>query len=102
MVTDSRVLTPPLASGCLPGVTRDVLVNELQIPGIDIAEHILLPADLEQANEIFITSTTRELLTVTEIEGLKIRSTRRVADRLQEAFSAYVEAYVAQRRKVLQ
>ena len=37
--------------------------------GCEIAERKLFPADLEIADEIFITSTTRELLPVVSVEG---------------------------------
>jgi len=96
-VHGGRVLTPPLSSGCLPGVTRAVLLEEIHLSGLTVQERVLLPADLESADEVFLASTTRELLPVVSIEGLLIRSGRAVRDRLQEAFSAYVEAYVEAR-----
>jgi branched-chain amino acid aminotransferase len=98
-VHGSRVLTPPLSSGCLPGVTRAVLLEELPLSDLQVQERVLLPADLESADEVFLASTTRELLPVVSVAGLRIRSSRVVRDRLQHAFSAYVEAYVLARRK---
>jgi branched-chain amino acid aminotransferase len=95
----ARVWTPPLPSGCLPGVTRALLLEEIRADGVEIAEQTLFPADLESADEVFITSTTRELLPVKSIEGLKIRQSRQVCDRLERAFRTYVESYVASRRR---
>src|SRR6185295_19043717 len=69
-----RVWTPPLSSGCLAGVTRAVLLEEVRVPGIAIEEKTLLLEDLTAASEIFVTSTTRELLPVASIEGLEIQS----------------------------
>ena len=90
--------TPPLASGCLPGVTRDLLLREIHVPGIKIGEKTLLPAEVEQADDVFITSTTRALLPVLEIEGRKV-GVRGVAQKvLQAAFEKYVESYIAERR----
>jgi branched-chain amino acid aminotransferase len=94
----ARVLTPPLSSGCLPGVTRAVLLEELRVAGLTVEERVLLPPDLESADEVFLASTTRELLPVVSIEGMKIRSGRVARDRLQQAFTAYIESYVAARR----
>lgn len=94
-----RVLTPPLSSGCLPGVTRAVLLEELRVSGLVVEERVLLPADLESADEVFLASTTRELLPVVSIEGLRIHASHAVRDRLQQAFSAYVESYVGPRRR---
>jgi branched-chain amino acid aminotransferase len=96
-VTGDRVYTPPLSSGCLPGVTRALLLEEIHVPGLTVSEKILLPADLELADEVFITSTTRDLMPVESVEGLKIRQGRQVRDRLQQAFSEYTKAYVAGR-----
>jgi branched-chain amino acid aminotransferase len=96
---DSRVWTPPLASGGLAGVTRAVLLEEVQVPGVSIGEKVLLPADLESASQVFITSTTRELLPVSRVEGLQIRGGSSVCARLQAAFTERVRAYVGPRRK---
>ena len=98
-VQAADVWTPPLHSGCLPGVTRALLLEEFRVPGLQIGEKTLLPADLEAADEIFITSTTRELLPVVSVEGLQVRPGRGVRDQLQRAFTSYAEAYVAARKR---
>jgi branched-chain amino acid aminotransferase len=98
-VHGDRVLTPPLSSGCLPGVTRLTLLEDIQVPGLTVQERILLPPDLESADEVFLASTTRELLPVASIEGMRVRRSREVRDRLQAAFTTHVEAYVAPRRR---
>lgn len=94
-----QVWTPPLDSGCLPGVTRALLLEEIRVPGLRIAEKTLRPADLESAGELFITSTTRELLPVVSIKGLNVRAGRSVREQLQRAFTVYVESYVAPRKR---
>jgi branched-chain amino acid aminotransferase len=99
-VHGSLALTPPLSSGCLPGVTRAVLLEELPLPDLTVQEQVLFPSDLESADEVFLASTTRELLPVVSIEGLRIRSSHTVRDRLQHAFSARVAEYVAARRSL--
>jgi branched-chain amino acid aminotransferase len=93
-VHGNKVSTPPLTAGCLAGVTRAVLLEEVQVEGVEVRERTLLPADLESADEVFITSTTRELLPVVSVEGLRIRGGRTVTDRLQKAFSENIAAYV--------
>jgi len=97
LVKGDEVSTPPLSSGCLPGVTRALLLEEVQVQGIAVAEKILVKEDIEAADEVFITSTTRDLMPVASVEGLKIRQGRRVRDRLQQAFSEYIGKYVAAR-----
>jgi branched-chain amino acid aminotransferase len=99
----TQVWTPPLASGCLPGVTRALLLEEIRIPGLQVGEKTLLPADLEAADEVFITSTTRELLPVVSVEGLNLglkgRQGGKVREQLQKAFTTYVENYIAARKR---
>jgi branched-chain amino acid aminotransferase len=90
-----EVWTPPVNSGCLPGITRELLLGEIQVPGIRIVEKALTPAELESAEEVFITSTTRNLLPVHEIEGRKIGRTDHTRHALASAFGAYVDRYVA-------
>ncbi|HSW49975.1 MAG TPA: aminotransferase class IV [Bryobacteraceae bacterium] len=90
-----RVLTPPLSSGCLPGVTRDVLLHEIRIPGITVEEQEFTIEDLLDADEVFITSTTRNLLPVLAVEEDHVPCRGDVHLRLSSAFSAFVDAYVA-------
>lgn len=96
-VVGTRVWTPPLGSGCLPGVTREILLREIHVPGIEIGERELHVPDLERADEVFITSTTRNLLPVLEIEGVPLRRSGAAGSLLRRAFEEYVEGYVAQR-----
>jgi branched-chain amino acid aminotransferase len=93
-----RVWTPPPSDGCLAGVTKAVLLEEIRIPGVAIGEKTLLPQGLELADEVFITSTTRELLPVAWIEGLHIKSGPAIRDQVQQAFSSRVKEYTAARR----
>ncbi|MEO8596136.1 MAG: aminotransferase class IV [Candidatus Solibacter sp.] len=97
----NTVYTPPLSSGCLPGITREVLLSEIRVPGIRLEEKMLMPADLEAADEVFITSTTRDLLPVLEIEGKKIGRAERTREILANAFRDYVKSYVAARKSVM-
>jgi len=94
----NQVWTPPLSSGCLPGITREVLLGEIRVPGIQIGEKDLRPADLEAADEVFITSTTRNLLPVSRIEEKPVQHPGSVCDALEQAFEAFVRRYVAEQR----
>jgi branched-chain amino acid aminotransferase len=91
----TQVVTPPLSSGCLPGITRHTLLREVAVPGFTIEEGSLTPADLERADAVFITSTTRELLRVEHVKGLRIRNEGDACAALQKAFSDYIDRYVA-------
>ena len=67
-----------------------VLLEE--IGGIE--ERVLRLEDLYGAEEVFVTSTTRELLPVSEIDGHAIPRGP-VRDRLRQAFTQYVRRYVS-------
>jgi branched-chain amino acid aminotransferase len=91
-----RVLTPPLSSGCLEGVTRSVLLEIAPAAGAAIEEEILRPQDLYDADEVFITSTNRSLLGVSEISGHRFPAPPGpITHRLELAFNRYAADYVA-------
>lgn len=91
-----RIWTPPLTAGCLPGITRHLLLHDIRVPGISIGERPLELSELEQADEVFITSTTRGLLPVLSVDGLRIQSSGTAREPVQKAFADYVSAYIAQ------
>ena len=95
-----KVYTPPLSSGCLPGITREVILAEIHVPGITIEEKTLLPAELEAADEMFITSTTRDLLPVAKIEGKSVGRSGKTREALTQAFGAYVTGYIGAHKEV--
>lgn len=68
MVRDGAVLTPTSEAGLLEGVTRAFLFEVGRELGIEVRAETLHPADLATADEMFITSTTRELSPVTRID----------------------------------
>lgn len=89
------VYTPPLhTSGCLPGITRTILLEEICIPGISVEERSLDRSQLEGSDCVFITSTTRDLLPVTTIDDIPLRREQGVFELLRSAFLRYRTAYV--------
>lgn len=95
-----EVVTPPLStSGCLPGVTRALLLEEIRVPGLVIRERDLTPADLLASDGLFITSSTRDVLSVGEIDGQRVPQSPEVIARLQSAFVQYRGTYVAAHRR---
>ncbi len=99
-VLDGRAYTPPLSAGPLPGVTREVLLSgELELDGIAVEERALTVEDLRQAEEVFITSSTRELLPVERIEQIPLQATEwPVMEKLRAALQAHVQSYIAARK----
>jgi branched-chain amino acid aminotransferase len=95
----NTVFTPPQSEGCLPGITREVLLSEIHVPGIEIRERSLSVEDLRAADEVFITSSTRDLLAVRELAGHTLNHQGEIRERLSRAFQAFVLEDVARRGK---
>ena len=98
-VRNDKVITPPLSSGCLEGVTRGVLMEIAAEAGTAVVEQAMRPEDLYVAEEVFITSTNRNVIGVKEIAGRVIGSgvTGELTKKLDEAFEAYLNDYVDRR-----
>ena len=97
-VKDGAVFTPPLSSGCLEGVTRSVLLEIAGRAGVSMSEKTLTLQDLHAADEVFITSTNRTLLGVSEISGRRYSVVMGpLVQQLERAFDANMREYVAAR-----
>lgn len=96
-VFGNEVVTPPASDGCLPGITREVLLEEIRVPGVILLERSLTLDELCRADEVFITSSTRDLLSVSEVDGRAIPLTGNVRTELSAAFAAYVKTDIAKR-----
>lgn len=66
---DGTWVTPPLHAGILAGVTRALLLDLLPRLGERVAERDLTPADVARADELFLSSTLRDLGPVTHLDG---------------------------------
>jgi branched-chain amino acid aminotransferase len=95
-----EVVTPPVSEGCLPGITREVLLEEIAVPGVRMTERELTVEELRQADEVFITSTTRGVLPVREIAGQTLAARGNVSERLSSAFHTYLIRDIARRKSV--
>ncbi len=84
VVVDGRLVTPPLSSGCLAGVTR-----ALAIEHCGVVEQTVPFAALAEVSEACLLGTTRDVQPITSIDGraLEVGDRTRVA---QEAFAALV------------
>jgi branched-chain amino acid aminotransferase len=98
VIRDENVWTPPVeSSGCLAGVTRAILLEQTHVRELTVTERELTPSDLEESDQVFITSTTRDLLPVLEVDHQPLAQKRDALARLQQALSDYRDAYVAER-----
>jgi len=98
-VSGGDVSTPPVSEGCLPGITREVLIEEVRVPGIRFVERSLTLDELSKADEVLITSTTRGLLPVHEIAGRELNRRHAVSELLSRAFRTFLAEDIARRRR---
>lgn len=95
MVRDGEILTPPLASGCLPGITREVLHEVIPAAGYKLLEQNLTPDDLGSATEAFITGTTREVAGVGSIHpNWTYAAPGPITSVVATAFKQYVQSHL--------
>lgn len=92
IVSRGVILTPPCWLGLLAGITRDVLFELASSLRVPIRDTPLTRHDLYNAEEAFLTSTLKEVLPVTRIDGRVIGTGRPgpVSKRLQHAFRTLV------------
>jgi branched-chain amino acid aminotransferase len=74
LVRGGAALTPASTAGILEGVTRAFMFELGRELGIDVREEVLLPQDLDSADEMFLTSTTRELSPVVNVDDRVVGS----------------------------
>jgi len=65
--SDECVYTPSLSANILPGITRELLIQEIKASGINVEEGDYKIDDLVNAKSIWLTSSTKGLAQVTEI-----------------------------------
>jgi branched-chain amino acid aminotransferase len=95
LVRGREVHTPPLTSGCLPGITREALIEIIPAAGCTLVENDLTPKDLGWGEEVFISSTTREVAGVGSIQpNWKYPAPGKVTRELAGAFQEYVKKHL--------
>ena len=80
IVKDGVIATPPLDNHVLPGVTRHILLDLLRKNNsMQIEERVILMDEVFSADEVWVTSSSKEIVPVVEIDG-KIIGNGKVGD----------------------
>lgn len=87
---DGVLETPALECGILAGVTRAMVLDVARKVGIVAREGHFTVDDLHRADEAFITSTTKDLVPVRAVDGVRLGAPGPLARRLTELFRARV------------
>lgn len=93
IVKDNCVITRPATNLILNGITRQVILKLCKENGIEYKEQIFTVNDLKQADEVFISSTTSEVMPIVQINELQINSGTpgKITKKLQNLFKREIE-----------
>lgn len=72
IVRDGCVLTPPTGRFLLPGITRDLVLELAARHGVPARESAFSEGDLRGADEVWLTSSTKEILPITRIDDAPV------------------------------
>lgn len=101
IVKNSILCTPPIQEGLLMGVTRQQVIHLAEKEGIEVEERVLLPEDILKADEVFITSTLKEIMPVAKVEGQNIKeSPGLITQKLFEIYRDTVQWHVENAEQV--
>lgn len=95
-VIDGMLTTPPTGPLLLPGITRNLVLELAQHNVIPATEATITPEQLRQASEIWLSSSTREILPVTTLDGAPVGSGR--PGGLWRLMTKHYQSYKAQLR----
>ena len=91
IMKDGIIVTPPKSSEILPGITRDLVLELIQAEGLPWEERSFTVDELRAAEEIWMTSSTREVLAVVELDGSPVTGGQPgpVWQRVQKVYQDY-------------
>ncbi len=95
VVENGTLRTPPLSAGILAGITREVVLELASSLDIPLREEPLELAELLGADEAFLSSTTKEVLPIRQVDESLIADGRpgRITRKLMDAFRAYAHSF---------
>ena len=69
IVRDGKLLTPSREAGIIEGITRGVVLDQAREIGIEVTEGLFDIDEIGRADEMFLTSSTREVVPIAKVEG---------------------------------
>jgi D-alanine transaminase len=94
-IKKDAIITAPISNLILAGITRDVVIKLANKLKFKVREEFIKKEELHNYNEFFITSTTKEVTPVTQIDEWIInkRQPGKVTSKLQSSFNALANSY---------
>ena len=93
IVKNKKITTPPLSDGILAGITRTTLLSLLKESDLKFEEESISVERLKDADEVFITSSTKEVVPVTQIDGTNVGAGKpgEIFQEVRKIYSAYIQ-----------
>ncbi len=92
VVVGGEILTPPLSSGCLAGITRELVIEWCREEGLAVVEEALPLGVLHTCQEAFITSSTRDVHPIARVDTRTLGAPGPVTRRAADVFAARAAA----------
>ncbi|MBD3781556.1 MAG: aminotransferase class IV family protein [Micrococcales bacterium] len=89
VVTGGVVRTPPLESGCLAGISRGLVLEWCRADGVEVVEEAMPVGVLEEADEVFLTSSIKDVLPVSAVDGRGLPDPGPVTRRVMGVWAAH-------------
>lgn len=87
MIKNNKVFTP-FADACLPGITRQTIIELCEKNNISVYEKNISVTELYNADQVFTTGTMGELAQVNQIDNREINNKGNILEKLQELFKS--------------
>lgn len=99
IVKDQTYITPPLETGLLSGITRKTLLNLGREHGLSMKEQNFTTKELKEADEVFITASTKEIVPVVKVDQETIGNglPGEMTQSLHELYKSFINNYVQKR-----
>ena len=99
VVRDGKILTPPIGSSVLPGITRDSVITLARDLGITVTETLIPREMLYIADEVFFSGTAAEISPIRSVDRIPVGAGKRglITEKLQREFFSLVEGKSADR-----
>src|SRR5262249_50051310 len=97
MIQQSTLKTPGSAASIIEGITKGVVIEKARQLGMEVVQGLFHPDEIHRSNEMFLTSTYREVVPVIAVDGKPIGSGR-PGPWTRKIFDAY-HAAVAELKK---
>jgi branched-chain amino acid aminotransferase len=91
VVVDGVVRTPPLSSGCLAGITRELVLEWCAHEGLALVEEAMPLDVLQRADEVFLTSSIKDVFPVSAVDGRALPAPGPVTGRVADVWARHAD-----------